>query len=202
MDLKKHYKTMVPIVKTSASHIKDSQYALEIFRYFNFLSQNKHLFTMDIASLHIVIPNDESLRALKHFFDQRTVKEPSSGTLLHQTEPVLTLKTNGVAMRPGHAKSFRRFYRTPIFSQYNGPNGRHIDDCIGATSSTREELTQFITAVDSFHPALKYTWEISDTSLAILDIKISTEGNGLCTSVYYRPSDSHRYLFYSSSHPS
>ena len=65
---------MVPIVKTSASYIKDSQYALEIFRYFNFLSQNKHLFTMDIASLHIVIPNDESLRALKHFFDQRTVK--------------------------------------------------------------------------------------------------------------------------------
>ena len=117
MDLKKHYKTMVPIVKTSASHIKDSQYALEIFRYFNFLSQNKHLFTMDIASLHIVIPNDESLRALKHFFDQRTVKEPSSGTLLHQTEPVLTLKTNGVAMRPSHAKS----YRTPIFQSIQRP---------------------------------------------------------------------------------
>ena len=95
MDLKKHYKTMVPIVKTSAAYIKDSQYALEIFRYFNFLGQNKHLFTMDIASFHIVIPYDESLRALKHFFDRRTVKEPSSGTLLHQTEPVLTLKTNG-----------------------------------------------------------------------------------------------------------
>ena len=42
---------------------------------------------------------------------------------------------------------------------------RYIDDCIGATSSTREELTQFITAVNSFHPALKYIWEISDISL-------------------------------------
>ena len=40
-----------------------------------------------------------------------------------------------------------------------------------------------ITAVNSFHPALKYTWEISDTSLAFLDIKLSIEGNGLCTSV-------------------
>ena len=57
-------------------------------------------------------------------------------------------------------------------------------------------------AVNSFHPALKYTWEISDTSLAFLDIKISTEGNGLCTSVYYKPTDSHSYLLYSSSHPS
>ena len=29
-----------------------------------------------------------------------------------------------------------------------------------------------MTAVNSFHPALKYTWEISNTSLAFLDIKV------------------------------
>ena len=221
MDLKKHYKTMVPIVKTSASYIKDSQYALEIFRYFNFLGQNKHLFTMDIASLHIVIPNDESLRALKHFFDQRTVKEPSSETLLRLAELVLTLncfsfggnyykQTNGVAMGtkmgPSYANLFVGFIEHQFFSQYHGPKpelyGRYVDDWIGATSSTREELTQFITAVNSFHPALKYTWEISDTSLAFLDIKISIEGNGLCTCVFYKPSDSHSYLLYPSLHPS
>ena len=81
-----------------------------------------------------------------------------------------------------------------FFSQYHGPKpelyGRYIDDCIGATTSTKEELR---TAVNSFHPALKYTWEISDSSLAFLDIKISIEGNGLCTSVYYKPTDSHSY---------
>ena len=66
----------------------------------------------------------------------------------------------------------------------------------------QEELTQFITAVNSFHPALKYTWEISDDSLSFLDIKVSIEGKGLCTSVYYKPTDSHSYLLYSSSHPS
>ena len=38
--------------------------------------------------------------------------------------------------------------------------------------------------------------------MAFLDIKISIEGNGLCTSVYYKPTDSHSYLLYSSSHPS
>ena len=47
-------------------------------------------------------------------------------------------------------------------------NGRYIDDCIGATSSAREELTQCITAINSFHPALKYPWEISDSSLESL----------------------------------
>ena len=49
---------------------------------------------------------------------------------------------------------------------------------------------------------LKYTWEIFDTSLAFLDIKGSIEGDGLCTSVHYKPTDSHSYLLYSSSHPS
>ena len=79
-------------------------------------------------------------------------------------------------------QSFCRFYRTPFFSHYHGLKpelyGRYIDDCIGATSSTREEPTQFITAVNSFHPALKYTWEISDSFLAFPDIKISIKDNG------------------------
>ena len=117
-------------------------------------------------------------------------------------------QTNGVAMDtkiwPSYANLFVGFVEHQFFSQYNGPKpqlyGRYIDDCIGATS--REELTQFITAVNSFHPALKYTWEISDDSLSFLDIKVSIEGNGLCTSVYYKPTDSHSYLLYSSSHPS
>ena len=52
------------------------------------------------------------------------------------------------------------------------------------------------------YPALKYTWEISETSLAFLDIKVSISGNGLCTSVHYKPTDSHSYLLHSSSHPS
>ena len=93
----------------------------------------------------------------------------------------------GTKMGPSYANLFVDFIEHQFFNQYHGPKpelyGRYIDDCIGATSSTKEELTQFITAVNSFHPALKYTWEISDTSLAFLDIKISIEGNGLCTSV-------------------
>ena len=95
---------------------------------------------------------------------------------------------------------------TNFLNQYNGSKpelySRYIDDCIGAISSSREELDHFITSVNSFHPALKYTWEISETSLAFLDIKVSISGNVLCTSVHYEPTDSHSYLLYSSSHPS
>ena len=112
----------------------------------------------------------------------------------------------GTKMGPSYANLFVGYIEHKFFNQYNGPKPelyrRYIDDCVGATSSTREELNQFITAVNSFHPALKYTWEISDSSLAFLDIKLSINGNGLCTSVHYKPTDSHSYLLYSSSHPS
>ena len=49
---------------------------------------------------------------------------------------------------------------------------------------------------------MKYTWEISETSIALLDIKVSINGNALSTSVHYKPTDSHCYLLNSSSHPS
>ena len=111
----------------------------------------------------------------------------------------------GTKMGPSYANLFVGYIEHEFFNQYNGPKPqlyrRYIDDCVGATSSTREELNQFITAVNSFHPAFKYIWEISDNSLAFLDIKLSIEGNGLCTSVHYKPTDSHSYLLYSSSHP-
>ena len=102
----------------------------------------------------------------------------------------------GVKMGPSYANLFVGYNEHQFFNQYNGPKpdlcSRYIHDCIGATSSTREELDQFITAVNSFHPALKYTWEISDTSLSFLDIKVSVEST----------TDSRSYLLYSSSHPS
>ena len=125
---------MAPIIKTLPSYFKDSQHALEIFRDFSFLGQNKVILTMDITSLYTVIPN--GLQALKHFLDHCTVKEPSSETLLRLAELVLTLscfsfgsnyykQTNGVAMGtkmgPSYANLFVCFIEHQFFSQYHGP---------------------------------------------------------------------------------
>ena len=57
---------MAPIVKTLPSYIKGNQHTLEIFRDFNFLGQDKLLFTVDITSLFSVIYHSVA----KHFFDQ------------------------------------------------------------------------------------------------------------------------------------
>jgi len=212
---------MVPLVKSLPSYIKDTNHALEVFRDFNFSGENKLIFTVDITSLYTVIPNNEALQGLRFFFNQRTIKEISSETLLRLAELVLTLNcfsfadnhykqvtsvTMGTKMGPSYANLFVGYMANRFFNQFNGTKpelyGRYIDNCIGATSSSREELDHFITCVNSFHPALKYTWEISETSIAFLDIKVSINGNGLSTSVHYKPTDSHSYLLHSYSHPS
>ena len=80
---------------------------------------------------------------------------------------------------------------------------RYIDDCVGIWPGDRSELLSFINFVNAFHPSLKFTHEISNSSLSFLDIKLKiTPGSKtISTSVYYKPTDSHSFLLYSSSHP-
>ena len=58
----------------------------------------------------------------------------------------------GTRMGPSYANLFVGYVEHQFFNQYNGPKpelyGRYIDDCIGAISSSREELDQFITSVE------------------------------------------------------
>ena len=49
--------------------------------------------------------------------------------------------------------------------------------------------------------ALKFTWEISEASLLFLYYLVSINSNALATSISYKPTDSHSYLLFSSSHP-
>ena len=117
-------------VKSLPSYIKDTYNALEIFRDFNFSGENKLIFTMDIPSLYTVIPNNEGLQPVRFFFDQRTIKQPSSETLFRLAELVLTLncflfgdnhykQVNGVAvgtkMGPSYANLVVGYIKKSIF---------------------------------------------------------------------------------------
>ena len=87
----------------------------------------------------------------------------------------------GTKMGPSYANLFVGYVEHQFFNQYDGPKPDFYGRYISAISSSREELNRFITSINSFHKALKYTWEISETSLAFLDIKVSINGNGLRT---------------------
>ena len=91
----------------------------------------------------------------------RTIREPSTETLLRLAELVLTLnrfsfsgefytQTNGVAMGtrmgPNYANLFVGYIEEQIFDQFDGPRpeifDRYIVDCFGVTPCSRRELDQ------------------------------------------------------------
>eukprot|EP00061_Rhincodon_typus_P017567 g46315.t1 len=102
--------------------------------------------------------------------------------------------------------SLQDLWNRPFFCNYTGTTPhlflRFIDDHMGAALCSQKELEQIINFTKAFHPSLKFTWTISDTSLSFLDLSVSISGNGLTTDIHFKPTDSHNYLDYISFHPS
>ena len=210
-----------PLVCNLQTYVKDTKHALQIFDEFRFGDGEHFLFTMDIKSLYMVIPNNDGLRALSHFLDKREVKEPSTATLTCLAELVLTLnafsfngdhyrQVSGVAMGskmgPNYACLFVGFVEDQMLNQYSGfiPQlyRRYIDDVIGAAYCAREDLDSFVEFFSNFHPTLQFTHIITeDGDLPCLDISLSISEEKIATSVHYKPTDTHSYLHHSSSHP-
>jgi hypothetical protein len=61
----------------------------------------------------------------------------------------------------------------------------------------------FIEEFNSFNPAIKFTFEISDTDIPFLDIlfKVDPDTLRIKSTIHYKETDSHSYLQYSSHHP-
>eukprot|EP00061_Rhincodon_typus_P005414 g24895.t1 len=174
---------------------------------------------MDIQSLYTCILHMHGLKALNFFLSRRPNQFPSTDTLICLTELVLTLNNfsfnsshfiqtkevaMGTCMDPSYACFFVGNVEQSLFCCYTGTIPHlflHYIDCIGAASCSHEELEQFINFTNTFHPNLKFTWTISDTSLSFLDLSISISDDCLVTDIYFKPTNSRSYLDYTTSHP-
>ena len=193
---------------------------LQITDSFRFHGEHNYVFTMDVKSLYTTIPNKDGLLALTHFLYKRPVPQPPTHTLVRLAELVLALnafsfngkyysQTGGVAMGsrlvPNCACLFMGHFEEQIFDQYTRGTPdlykRYIDDIAGAFSGSREEIEDFATFVNGFQPSLKFTWSISDEQLPFLDLVLKPTTDRLVTSIHYKPTDTHSYLNYASSHP-
>ena len=64
-----------------------------------------------------------------------------------------------------------------------------------------EKLTQFLNELNNFHSNLKFTFETSSCTVNFLDLNVSLRNGVTHTDIYIKPTDSHQYLHYQSSHP-
>eukprot|EP00061_Rhincodon_typus_P002398 g17457.t1 len=111
----------------------------------------------------------------------------------------------GTCMDPSYACLFAGYMEQSLLHCYTGTIPHlflgYIDDCVSTALCSNEKLEQFINFTNTFHPNLKFTWTIFGTSLSFLDISVSISGDCIETDIYFKPTDSHSKLDYTSSHP-
>ena len=77
---------------------------------------------------------------------------------------------------------------------------RFIDDNFGATTMSKDELLYFIKSVDEFHEDIKYTFKVGK-SVEMLDTILEVKDGRIVPRIFYKETDSHSYLTYTSDHP-
>eukprot|EP00061_Rhincodon_typus_P003882 g21207.t1 len=201
-----------PLVQELLNYIRNPSHALHLLQDFQFPGHN--------TSSSLWSSNPSTLVSLDFFLSHRPNQSRSTNTLIRLTKLVLTLNnfffnsshflqikgvSMGTRMSPSYACFFVGYMEQTLFWCYTGTIPhlflRYINDCISAASCSHEEIEQFINFTNTFHPNLKFTWTISKASLSFVDLSVSISDDRLETGIYFKPTDSHSYLDYTSSHP-
>ena len=210
-----------PIVPQIPSFIKDTTHFLQLIQDLGEIPDNCFLATLDVSALYTNIPQTEGIAACHQALDLARDPEalPSNSSIAHLLKLVLSTNNfefNGVhytqisgtamgtKLAPSYANIFMaKFEHTHVYQHRNLflVWWRYIDDIFAIFQCERAEVDRFINELNSCHPTIKFTAEISDTNINFLDATITKSGTHLSTKSYTKPTDSHNYLLYSSSHP-
>ena len=66
---------------------------------------------------------------------------------------------------------------------------------------SEQDLTKFMTYMNNAHPTIKFTEEHSRSEIVFLDTVVKRLNENLYTDLYTKPTDTHSYLHFTSSHP-
>jgi hypothetical protein len=110
----------------------------------------------------------------------------------------------GTRVAPSFANLFMAHFESKFVKCYKpGPIiwYRYIDDIFCIFNHGEEKLTNFIFHLNNCHPTIKFTYEYGTKDISFLDTKVSIAEGKLVTNLYTKPTDSHNYLLFTSSHP-
>ena len=83
---------------------------------------------------------------------------------------------------------------------------RYIDDILMIWTHTLDDLEHFLQELNAFHPTIKFTWEISNTSVVYLDLTIYkgphfSKTSYLDITTHFKKTNTFQYLHFTSCHP-
>ncbi len=227
-----------PIMQASPTYIRDSSDFLEKIRELGPLPKEAILVTADVVGLYPSIPHTEGLIAIREALDRRVEPSIATNLLMELLEFVLTNNyfgfgsdmfrqiegtAIGTKMAPPYACIFMDKFEFELLSSLPlSPLWwkRYIDDIIKIWTHGEKKLREFIRAVNSFHPTIRFTFEIArDTvdpkyfedleevtlipgkAIHYLDLNVWIENGHIQNDLYCKPTDCHQYLSFSSCHP-
>ena len=78
---------------------------------------------------------------------------------------------------------------------------RYIDGIFFIWTHSKEHLETFLQELNIFNPDLKFTYELNEKEIPILDLKVKLIEGKISTDLYIKSADRHQYLHFNSSHP-
>ena len=167
--------------------------------------------TLDVSSLYTNIPHNDGLDACRRFLtsDICTRNQLPVDCILSLIR--LVLENNHFqfnydnSMAPAYASLFMgKLEQDFLKSRSLAPSIwlRFLDDIFVVWDHSIESLHSFIDALNSFHPSIKFTYNISTKTVNFLDVTVSKSVNlEFVTNAYVKSTNVHQYVEYSSCHP-
>ena len=184
-------------------------------------SNNTTLVTMDVTSLYPNIPIQESITVILNIIKEYNNPTHPPLCILNQLlsfvlyyncfnfGDLFFLQVHGIAMgtklAPNYANLFMSdFENKHVFTQPVQPiyYRRYIDDIFFIWDRTVSELENFVNHLNSVHPTIKFTKDISNTTITFLDLDIYKKDNSLQTKTHFKLTNTFSYLHGTSNHPS
>ena len=110
----------------------------------------------------------------------------------------------GTKVAPSFANLFMgNFEENHVYNYFKKPLLwlRYIDDIFFVYEGSRIHQDEFLQHINSAHPNIKFTTEISHTSVPFLDTTVYIKDGRLCHTLFSKKTDKHNYLLFDSCHP-
>ena len=218
-----------PYLKHVKSYIRDSVDFLN--KCPREVDPDTEIVTFDVTSLYTSIPHEYGLKALGYFlttfkeernprFNNQFILDAADFILKNNSltfDSMFFLQLKGTAMgtvfAPTYANLTMAYHEIQVYfvikntyslvvSKFFEENWfRFLDDCEILLNTKLIKPNDLLTILNQVNPNLQFTMERSTTNLPFLDIMINKTGTKIWMDIYNKPTDSKRYVPFTSNHP-
>lgn len=194
-------------------------------------SNNGLLATFDVVSLYTNIDHNLGIEAVAYWINKHPSLLPDEYDISFILEAVeLILNNNlfkfnnkhfsqkrgtamGTQMAPTYATLTMGYLEEMLYKTLEETKGteyskyiqdnwkRFLDDCFLYWPNYLGSIDNFKAILNNLHPQIQFTLNISETEIPFLDILVLNGENGIETDIYYKGTDSHNYVPFTSCHP-